>query len=151
MKCCLIEIYCKCMDTMQRNAVLPKLDVGSHFLFRSIFRPLLDSTAYMRVCAHCANAHCITTDTQVFVYNFISHVFCSLCFFHSLSLSLPHSLFNFTPPRDMFVFAVLYVHIHTLRGKKRVATTSISAARISYCAHRRTDCETNIMIFVEHS
>lgn len=75
-------------------------------IFCSIFRPLLNSMHIcVVVCIFCVNAHCITTDTQAFVYNFIFHVFRSLrSFFHSLS----HC--SITLLRDMFVFTVFYVH-----------------------------------------
>lgn len=86
-------------------------------------------------------AHCITPDTQVFVYNFIFHVF----FVHSLSLS---PLFNFTPPRYVCVCSTLCAY--TLWEEKTSNNNNINSSRMkSYCAHRCTDCETNIMIFVE--
>lgn len=108
-KCCFIEIYCKCMNTMQRIARRFQswmLCVESRFL--SIFRPPLD-VIQMRVCVDCVNAYC---NTQVFVYNFIFHVFRSRCVFF-FSLSLP--LFNFPPPRYVYVYSILCAY--TLSGK----------------------------------
>lgn len=92
-------------------AALPKLDAVVESRFLSIFRPLLDSI-HMRVCVDCVNAYCNTTNTQVFVYNFIFHVFHSRCVFFSLSLPL----FKFPPPtRCVYVYSILCAY--TLSGK----------------------------------
>lgn len=94
----LLQVH-ECNATKRNETRAPKVGCWIPF-FRSIFRPLLGSTNIcdvMRVCTHSVNAHCITTGTQVFVYNFVFHVF----FLSHCSISLL---------RDMFVFAVLYVH-----------------------------------------
>lgn len=117
------------MNTMQRIAPHRKLDVGSHFFI--IYFQAGYCTVYID--SMCVDILCkctlyITTDTQVFVYNFIFHVFRILCFFFFLPL------LNFSSPR------AICLCLHFERTKKQ---------HKSYCAHRCKDCETNIMIFVE--